>query len=64
MKLKNRTIIYTILRTYKGTNPVVLDSFATYESCKNKCDEYAQQFLDNHIEDFTFEPMTSMYYEL
>lgn len=62
--MKHR-IIYVVVRVHleSGTS-VVLDSFASYEACKDKADEFAQLFKDKNIDGFIFEPQTSMFYEL
>lgn len=62
--LKNRQIIYVVVRVAEGTGQsVVLDSFATLESCENKCGEYSQLFKDKNVEGFVFQPQTSAFYD-
>jgi hypothetical protein len=65
MKIKNKTILYVVLRTFLENNSsVVLDTFATYESAQDKADEYAQLFVDKGVDGFQFEVVTSIYYDV
>lgn len=62
MKLKNRQIIYVVLREHEEGACAVLDSFASAEACEDKCGEYTQQLKDRNIEGFLFRPCLSYYY--
>jgi hypothetical protein len=63
-KLKNRQLIYVVLRVAEGTGQsVVLDSFATLEACENKCGEHSQLFKDKNVEGYIFQAVTSFFYD-
>lgn len=61
MKPNQRQLIYTLIRT-KPT-PCVIDSFATWETCDNRKDEYAQQCRDRKLDGFEFEVAINCYYD-
>jgi len=62
----NRGIVYTVIRTeaMENSDPVVLDSFRTYERAEERLGQYEQQFKEASILNlFTFQIQTSSYYD-